>query len=185
VKTQKKTKPNRSTRATAKQQLRLYGKQSRLKNTWLKKEGGKMRRFLATIMAIVLLLEGSYIMTVAVAASPRSGTASITWERGSGGSITSGSRRPLVRDDGARPILTPAPARKTVSVPSPQMSLGRLPETGANDFIPFLLLTVGTLFLLAYTICEKKKQAAIKPTLCPPSLHTHTPIKLFQGGRKP
>ena len=113
-----------------------------------------------TVIIAAILIAGTLATTAAaVEPSSKTGTASITWELEPGGGGGGGDNNRDDRDDrDRRPPLRIDPIRSPqviVSTPNPQMTLGRLPETGGNHLIPLFLLTAGMSFLLAYTISEK------------------------------
>ena len=137
-----------------------------------------MRRITIAIAAAVLA--AGLLATSAMAAeeSSRSGTASIEWRRegggsggggsggssgggggsggGSGGNSSGGgsanSRHPAVRYDIFNRVAVP---ETIVSIPNPQIPLGRLPETGGNYVIPLLFVSAGISLLLACAISRK------------------------------
>jgi len=123
---------------------------------------------------LAVIVSTARILTITATASSEqakpssttNGTASIAWVEGSssgggdnnvGGGGSGGSGGGGSSSDGSGNSsghttinIGREPSLEIVSIPNPNISLGRLPETGRNYFIPLTLISVGMFLLLVY-----------------------------------
>jgi len=108
------------------------------------------------VLMIILLTSPAIALSGQIEPSSKTGTASIAWVE----NPNSGGGSDNDNDDRTTDVVRREPSpQEVVSIPDPDIPLGKLPETGGNYLIPLLLISVGVFLLLVYVANSKGKEA--------------------------